>query len=105
LNVSPLRRFVFRLAGHLGMTVRELSERMDSRELSEWMAFTRYYEALPDSWAETGLMVSAMLAPYSPKGKAPKASDFIPLEKPPQHDAQAADVVRELARQLGILGQ
>lgn len=87
------------------MTVKELCERMDSQELSEWMAYTRYYEALPDSWAETGLAVSAILAPYSPKGKAPKASDFIPLEKPPQHEAQAADVIRELARQLGALGQ
>lgn len=27
------------LAAHLGMTVKELLQRMDSRELSEWMAY------------------------------------------------------------------
>lgn len=30
---------MFRLALSLGMTVAELSQRMDSRELSEWMAY------------------------------------------------------------------
>lgn len=29
------------MAGHLGMTVGELLRRMDSRELSEWMAYGR----------------------------------------------------------------
>ena len=96
---------MFRLAGHLKMTVRELSVRMDSRELSEWRAYTTYFEALPDSWEETGLLASLLAIPYSPRGKCPKGSDFVPLAKPPQHEAQAADVVRELARQLGILGQ
>ncbi len=37
----PARQFHFRLAAELGMTVRELLARMDSRELSEWMAFDR----------------------------------------------------------------
>ena len=96
---------MFRLAGHLKMTVRELSERMDSRELSEWRAYTRYYEALPDSWAETGLLASLAAIQYSARGKAPSAKDFIPLQKPPQHEAQAADVIRDLAKQLGLLGQ
>jgi len=53
------------------MTVRELSRRMDSQELSEWVAFTRYYHALPDPWQQTGLLTSAVLAPYSERGKAP----------------------------------
>ena len=73
------------------MTVGEIERRMTSRELGEWMAFTRYYQALPDSWAETGLLTSAILAPYSEKGKAPKASDFNPIEEPPQHAVQARD--------------
>lgn len=84
------------------MTVKELMARMDSQEFSEWMAYTRYFEALGDSWAETGLIVSALLAPHSPKGKSPKAEDFIPIEKPPQHHAQARDVLMDLKRQLGI---
>lgn len=84
------------------MTVGEIERRMTSRELGEWLAYTRYYQALPDSWAETGLLTSAILAPYSEKGKAPKASDFIPIEEPPQHQVQARDVILDLRRQLGF---
>lgn len=69
------------------MTVRELCSRMDSQELTEWMAFTRYYHALPDEWEQTGLIVSSLLAPYS-KDRVPKPADFIPLERPPQHHEQ-----------------
>jgi hypothetical protein len=87
------------------MTVRELSERMDSRELSEWLAYTKYFQALPDSWEETGLLASLLAIPYSPRGRCPRGHDFVPVEKPPQHEAQAAEVVRDLARQLGILEQ
>lgn len=74
---------------------------MDSRELTEWMAYTRYYEAIGNPWAETGLIVSALLAPHAPKGKAPKPSDFIPIEPAPQHQAQARDVLMDLMQQLG----
>jgi len=87
---------LFRLAGHLGMTVRELSRRMDSQELSEWIAFTRYFQALPDPWRQTGLLTSAVLAPYSPQGKAPKAEDFNPIEKPPQHANQMKAELQKL---------
>lgn len=82
------------------MTVRELERRMDMRELAEWMAFTRYYEALPNSWQETGLIASAILAPYSERGRAPKASDFVPVEKPPQHVNQILDVIEQLKAEL-----
>ena len=78
------------------MTVGELERRMSATELAEWMAYTRYFEAIPDSWAETGLLASAILAPYSPKGKTPRASDFIPTEKPPQHQQQMVDQIKQL---------
>ena len=84
------------------MTVRELSARMDSQELGEWMAYTRYFQALPDPWRQTGLEVSAILAPHSPRGKAPQASDFNPIEKPPQHTDQ---MKAELQKLLGALDQ
>lgn len=84
------------------MTVGEIERRMTTRELAEWMAYARYYQALPDSWAETGLLVSAALAPHCKPGTAPKASDFIPVEKPPQHEQQAKDVVLDLAKSLGL---
>lgn len=60
------------------------------------MAYSRYFEALPDSWQQTGLLVSAVLAPYSQKGKAPKASDFVPIEKAPQHPSQMKAEIQKL---------
>ena len=37
--MRPSRRFYFRLAAHLGCTVRELLARLGSDELTEWLAF------------------------------------------------------------------
>lgn len=82
------------------MTVRELSERMDSQELTEWAAYTRYFRALPDEWEQTGLVVSSLLAPYS-KDKVPKPSDFIPLERPPNHQDQDMAALLKLREALG----
>ena len=91
---------MFRLAGHLKMTVGEIERRMSSVEFAEWLAYTRYFEALPDSWRETGLLASAVLAPYSAKGRTPKADDFVPIEKPPQHQDQMIDQLRQLKQDL-----
>jgi hypothetical protein len=92
---------MFRLAGHLKMTVGEIERRMSAVEFAEWLAYTRYFEALPDSWRETGLLASAVLAPYSAKGRTPKADDFVPIEKPPQHQDQMFDQLRQLKQDLG----
>lgn len=86
---------MFRLAGHLKKTVAEI-EQMSAREFAEWLAYTRYYEAIPDSWRETGLLASALLAPHCDRGKAPKATDFIPIEKPPQHQQQIVEQIKVL---------
>jgi hypothetical protein len=86
---------MFRLAGHLKKTVAEI-EKMSAREFAEWLAYTRYFEAIPDSWRETGLLASAMLAPHCDRGKAPKADDFIPIEKPPQHQQQMLAQIKQL---------
>jgi len=74
---------------------------MDSQELAEWMAYTRYFQALPDPWRQTGLEVSAILAPHSPKGRAPSAEDFVPIEKPPQHVDQMFSQLKSLQAALG----
>lgn len=84
------------------MTVAELCRRMDSQELSEWIAYTRYFKALPDSAREAALLTAAVLAPHSPKGKAPRMQDFLPLEEPPQHSDQQRAVLLDLRRQLGF---
>lgn len=83
------------------MTVGELSNRMSSVELAEWMAYTRHYEALPDSWAETGLLASAILSPYCRRGQTPKPTDFIPTEKAPQHRNQIHEQLEQLKKELG----
>ena len=73
---------------------------MDSRELSEWIAVHRFFMPLPNPWEQTGLLAACQLAPYSPKGRAPKASDFVPIEKAPQHPEQIAAALRELQQQI-----
>ena len=81
------------------MTVSELCRRMDSRELSEWMAIHRYYHAIPDEWEQTGLIVSSLLAPYS-RDTVPKPADFVPTQTPPRHPEQDIAALRQLAREL-----
>ena len=83
------------------MTVADLCRRMDSRELSEWMAYTRYYQALPDSWAQTGVLASTILAPHS-GDKTPKPSVFIPTEKAPQHESQDLAALMQLRNSFGL---
>jgi hypothetical protein len=78
------------------MTVKELCERMDSDELTEWIAFTRYFEALPDSWEQTGMVVASLLAPYAKEGSTPKAKDFNPVRTPPQHESQDMESLMKL---------
>jgi hypothetical protein len=78
------------------MKVADLFETMSSREFAEWMAVHRYYYPLPDDWRETGLLASAALAPYCPRGKTPKVEDFVPVEKPPQHQLQLLEQLQAL---------
>jgi hypothetical protein len=42
-----------------------------------------------------------VLAPYSAKGKAPRAEDFVPLDKPPQHQQQMVDQIKQLKNFFG----
>lgn len=42
MRCQPETVFVFRLAKELGKTVRELCESLDSRELSQWLAFFKF---------------------------------------------------------------
>lgn len=71
---------MFRLAGHLGMTVGELGQRMSSRELSEWMAYDAI-EPIGNHWQQTG-MVAATVANVNrdPKKRANpfQPEDFMP---------------------------
>jgi hypothetical protein len=94
---------MFAVARDLRMTVRELGTRMDSAEFSEWIAYNRYYSALPDSWRETALIVTALLAPHIGKNqKRPKPEDFNPIEHPPQHESQDFSAIMELRKAFGL---
>lgn len=83
------------------MTVGEIEQRMSSRELTEWIAYTRYYERLPDAWEQTGLVVASLLAPYAKEGQTPKAKDFVGLLTPPQHESQDRESLLKLKAALG----
>jgi hypothetical protein len=91
---------MLRLAAFLHMTARELGERMDSREFSEWIAMDRYFLPLPDPWRETSLIATSALAPHCKETLKPDA--FVPVEAPPQHHSQDVAAINELRRQMGI---
>jgi hypothetical protein len=82
------------------MTVKRLCKEMDSREFAEWIAIHRHFHPLPDTWRQTGLVASAALAPYCPRGRTPQAEDFGPVVKAPQHELQIQEALEQLARDL-----
>lgn len=100
MNARPMRRFLFALAGHLGMTVGEIEQRMDCQEFAEWICYARFWRPLDDSWQQMGILASAVLAPYSKRGNAAKPDDFIPIERPPQHKTQIHDALARLKADL-----
>jgi hypothetical protein len=59
------------------MTVRELLARIDSAELSEWIAFDRVCP-LPDGWTQTGVIASTMANLWTTGGRRYKPADFAP---------------------------
>lgn len=59
------------------MTVRELLDRIDSAELSEWLAFDRVCP-IPDGWSQTGVIAATMANLWTTGGKRYKAADFAP---------------------------
>ena len=86
------------LAGHLGMTVRELGQRMDVAEYRQWLAFHRFVNPLGGEWRQTGRIVAAVLAPYCSRGRPPREDDFIPIQKPPMSAEQIAAELSKLKR-------
>lgn len=93
-------QFKLRLAGHLKKTLAEI-DAMDSREFSIWLAWARWFQPLDDSWTQTGMVASAVLAPHCPRGKVPSADDFIPIEKnAPKHPNQIRAVLEQMKKDL-----
>jgi hypothetical protein len=86
------------LAGHLGKTLEEV-DRMSSREFSTWLAYSRWFRPLDDSWMQTGMILTGVLAPYSKQ--PPNPEDFVPVESnAPQHPTQILKKLKDFAKQL-----
>lgn len=101
MNARPTLLFAMRLAGHLGMTLGELFERMDSREFSRWLAVHQFYEPIGGEWQQTATLAAAVLAPYCRRGQTPDPEDFIPVRRnKPQHRTQIEDTLRQMAADL-----
>ena len=92
---------MFTLAGHLKMTVRELSERMDSEEFSEWIAMHRYFEQIPDLNRSLAILTTAVIAGYCGRGKVPHPQKFMGMDRPPNHPIQDEEALRSLAAEMG----
>lgn len=89
-----------RLAGHLKMTLQDLLTNMSSREFAYWVAYHRYVEPIGGDWDRAGLVASATLAPYCPRGKTPKPRDFIPVLPLPMHDTQIDEQLKALKEDM-----
>ena len=76
------------------MKLEDVLTTMSSREFAYWQAYHRYYEPVGGEWDMAGLVASATLAPYCPRGSTPKPKDFIPVMKPPQHPIQMLEQLR-----------
>ncbi|MFR9807062.1 hypothetical protein ACL02T_32915 [Pseudonocardia sp. RS010] len=76
----PWRQFVFRLAGYLGMTVRDLLDRTDSRELTEWQVYEQLTGPLGGARLDyAAAIVSASVVNSSQaKGRARRPDEFLP---------------------------
>lgn len=87
---------MFKVALALGMTVRELGLRMDSAELSEWLAYDRI-DPIPDPWTQTGMVCSVLAQLLGGKAGAKKTPrDFIPIRHRPRRKPMGGAAIRAL---------
>lgn len=74
------------------MTARELLGKLDSVELTEWMAFYQL-EPFGQDWLQTAVQSAAAQAPFAKKGQPPQLDKFMPV-KPRLKEMSDADFVR-----------
>lgn len=60
---------MFRLARELGMSIRQLTEEMDSREISEWMAYFKVENELQDRPLKSGDELKEKFRAMAPMGE------------------------------------
>jgi hypothetical protein len=92
-----VRRFLFKLAGHLGRTVADLERGLSSSELSEWIAYDQL-DRIPDPWEQTGTVCATVANLWTDKGGY-RPDDFIPR---PRRAARILDARAGLAWMRGV---
>ena len=78
--MSPELRFVFRLAGHLGMFAEDVLKNMSWTEFEAWMIFHNV-EPFGDDYRQTGRICASI---YNASGNMKKSIDednFLPIHK------------------------
>jgi hypothetical protein len=98
INARPSLLFKLRLAGHLGKTLAEIDQ-MDSREFSTWIAYSRWFRPLNDSWMQMAMLATCELAPHTKKTPSPE--QFIPIDtSTPQHWTQIHATIAKMKADL-----
>lgn len=79
------------------MTVKEMLERMDSRELSEWYAYDQRWP-LPDSWQETARLCRIVMCASGnyKKNEIPDEIEFMPVAVRPEQSQD--QIIAELMK-------
>lgn len=100
MSGRPTREFYFRLAGHLGYTVRELLGRIDSRELTEWMAYERLSGPLGGRRLDhaASLITAGVVNANRQRGAPRKPEQFLPAWGRKAHRAMGPDEMWAAAR-------
>lgn len=78
--------------------MKQLLSEIDSNELSEWMAYDRYVEPLPDLYWAAGMIASIMANLWGKKGRRFKPKDFMPIyrervQRTPEQDVAILDAM------------
>lgn len=68
---------------------------MDSRELSEWIAYDRH-EPIPEPWKQTGILAALLSNGLFAGGKRARPEDFIPAERRPAAAQSPAEGIARL---------
>jgi hypothetical protein len=63
------------------MTLRELFQKMDSREFAMWRAAHTYYMPIGGEWEQTATIAAQCSHRIAAKGQTPDPEDFIPVSE------------------------
>lgn len=91
--------FYHRLALALGMTVREMLQKMSSAELTDWLAYWRldpFGEERADLRA--GIVAATTANVWAGKGKRAKPADFMPKFDTPRKARMSQDAMKTMFR-------